>query len=173
MSDTLPIESKGVCQIVGIRPTYLNKIVERGLYGVEPSLRWGQGKGSRRWFTQEDVFGIALVWWLFEAGLRTEVIKRVLRDLGNPRKASAKSAAEALQRRGADYLVIEREVRSAESDKEYPNQRVRLVRSTEITDLLNKSDKESLQVLPVRSLFADLDSRLREHEREGKEGNRR
>jgi hypothetical protein len=69
--------------------------------------------------------------------------------------------------------VIEREVRSAESDKEYPNQRVRLVRSTEITDLLNKSDKESLQVLPVRSLFADLDSRLREHEREGKEGNRR
>jgi DNA-binding transcriptional MerR regulator len=164
----LPLERNELCDLVGVRWIYLNKLIERGLYGIEPSHKSGEGKGSRRWFSREDVLGIALVWWLFEAGLRTEVIKRVLRNLDNRDKANANSAAKALgaalQKSGAEYLVIEREVRSAESKEQYPEQRVDLVRRDQIADFLRKSEKESLHVLPVRSLFADLASRLKKYE---------
>ena len=64
----LVFESRDVIRLVGISPVYLNKFVERGLYGIAPSERTGAGRGRRRLFTSEDVFGIALVWWLFEAG---------------------------------------------------------------------------------------------------------
>jgi DNA-binding transcriptional MerR regulator len=158
------LESGEVAEIVGIRINYLNKIVERGLYGIQPSAKSGSGRGSRRWFTAEDVYGIALVWWLFEAGLRTKVIKRVLRDLGKAEKAAANPASKALQESGAEYLVVRRGVRSAASKAEGPPQLVEFAGSSEIADWLRKPDKKSLYVLPVGQLLTGLTSQLSKYE---------
>lgn len=158
------LESGEITRIVGIRINYLNKIVERELYGIQPSAKSGKGRGTRRWFTAKDVYGIALVWWLFESGLRTEVIKRVLRELGKGTKADANSAAEALQDSGAEYLVVKREIRSAASSERWPPQKVLCADLFKVSDWLGKPDKESLHVLPVGSLLADLSSRLRAYE---------
>jgi DNA-binding transcriptional MerR regulator len=158
------LESGEITQIVGIRINYLNKIVERGLYGIQPSAKSGSGRGSRRWFTEEDVYGVALVWWLFEAGLRTEVIKRVLRRLGNRRDADANAAATALRQQGAEYIVISREIRSAASKEKWPLQEVHHADLSKVSDWLRKPDKKSLHVLPVGSLLADLSSQLKRYE---------
>ena len=158
-----PFESGKVAEIVGIRPIYLNKFVERKLYGIEPSAQRGTGKGTRRWFNLDDLFGIALVWWLFEAGLRAEVIKRVLRGLGNTSKADAYSAAKRLRESGAEYLVVRRGIRSAASKDKWPPQQVSFASVREVSDCLKQSDKESLHVLPVGRLLASVSSQLKKY----------
>jgi len=96
-SEELPavFESTDVERLVDISSIRLNKFVEDNLYRLRPSIKAGKGRGSRRLFNREDVFGIALVWWLFEAGLRSNVIRVVLDEISQ-KKAGANQAAEML-----------------------------------------------------------------------------
>jgi len=150
---TGPFESNDVVKIVGIRPIYLNKFVERKLYGIEPSVRAGAGRGSRRWFNVDDVLGIALVWWLFEAGFRTEVIKRLLREIGKSKTADAKAVVAALIH-SANFLLIIRNPRLSGDKKERTPQVA--VANDDLLDRMKEIDKESFHVLPVGRLFSDL-----------------
>src|SRR5467141_3392935 len=105
-------DSARVCKAVGIRPIYLNKFIERKQYGIEPSVRAGEGRGSRRFFSEDDVYGIALVWWLFEGGLRSETIQYVLNQIcGGKKKVTASDAAMILREGEADILGIMRQPR--------------------------------------------------------------
>ena len=45
---TSDFESSEVTDVLGVQPVYLNKLVERKLYGIMPSVRGGKGPGSRR-----------------------------------------------------------------------------------------------------------------------------
>jgi DNA-binding transcriptional MerR regulator len=139
---------------------YLNRFVERKLYGIEPSIRSGKGRGSRRWFSLEDLMGIALVWWLFESGLRTEVIKRILRVLGKSQKAYSKRAASSLRQSGAEVLIITREPRLADSKEQRTPQVIVTGDSSRINQVLKEFDGKSLQLLPVANLFASVTSRI-------------
>ena len=88
-------ESRIVSAIVGVPINFLNRMVERKLHGIKPSIRSDVNTGGRRWFSKEDVYGIALVYWLFEAGLRagkgkarTSVVQDVLNEIVGKPKAS-------------------------------------------------------------------------------------
>jgi DNA-binding transcriptional MerR regulator len=50
-------------------------------FGITPSLAEAQGSGSRRIYDLENVYEIALASWLVEAGLRIEVIGRVIKQM--------------------------------------------------------------------------------------------
>lgn len=116
-SEKLPavFESTEVERLLGISSIRLNNFLERELYGLRPSIRSGRGRGKPRLFSQEDVFGIALAWWLFEAGLRSPVIQAVLDDLTGRKDASANIAAAKLANLPFDGgLLIQRQPRRAD-----------------------------------------------------------
>src|SRR2546423_1231726 len=71
MSKTInpEIDAADICErLVGITPIYLQNFVQRGSYGLRASVQQGKRREKRRLFSREDVFGIALVWLLFESG---------------------------------------------------------------------------------------------------------
>ena len=105
-------DSAEVSKAVGIRAIYLNTFIQRKKYGIEPSARSGEGRGKPRFFSEEDVCGIALVWWLFEGGLRSEAIQNVLNQICRGKKrATANEAALVLRESEADILAIMRQPR--------------------------------------------------------------
>src|SRR5689334_12355384 len=91
------IESGDITErLVGIAPVYLNKFVQQKMYGITASIQPGKLRAQRRLFSRDDVFAIALVWILFETGLRTDPIRRILTDIAATKKADAKISAKRL-----------------------------------------------------------------------------
>src|SRR5262252_9371803 len=88
--------SSDIAKLVGITPVYLNALVHRKLYGIAASISDRHGESKVRVFSDEDVFGIALVWTLFEAGLRPQQIREILLQLVETEAPDANSAAEFL-----------------------------------------------------------------------------
>jgi DNA-binding transcriptional MerR regulator len=98
--DPYIFETRDVIWLTGIPATYLNKFIEHRSFGITPSIREGTGRGSRRLFSDEDVLGIALVWTLFQAGLRSKAIGEVLRGartLETPEGLATDAAVAILQ----------------------------------------------------------------------------
>ena len=103
----LTFDSNEVCELVGIGPLLLNKFVERKTYGIQPSVRSGKGRGGRRLFSPDDVFGIALVWWLFESGLRSNVIQTVLDGICQAKSVRADQAAKRLMEKKIQTVRVQ------------------------------------------------------------------
>src|ERR1700682_3511511 len=93
-------------RLVGITPVYLQNFLQRGSYGLRSSVSPGKVRSQRRLFSTEDVYGIALVWLLFESGLRGDPIARILNDVAGTRKPDANKSAEALRNSTSDYLLV-------------------------------------------------------------------
>jgi hypothetical protein len=66
-------------------------------------------------FGEEDVYGIALVHLLFESGLRSDVIQRVLNQICKKLDSEANDAARRIMERDADVVVVCREPRTGAS----------------------------------------------------------
>lgn len=160
MDKPIVLGSMDVARLIGIKPTLLNKFVERRKYEIEPSIRpAGGGRGKERLFGEEDIFGIALVHWLFESGLRYEVIQRVLNQVcGGRLKSSANDAAAALLRRKVEMLVITREPRAAGTEKA-PAQITRQCDSGQASQMIRDITGSAL-VIPVGDLFSRLGEAL-------------
>lgn len=107
----LTFDSNEVCELVGIGPLLLNKFVERKTYGIQPSVRRGKGRGGRRLFSPDDVLGIALVWWLFESGLRSNVIQTVLDEICRGERGAADQAAKRLIQKKIQVVRIQTQPR--------------------------------------------------------------
>jgi hypothetical protein len=119
-------------------------------------VRSGKGRGSRRRFSQDDLFGIALVWWLFEAGLRTQAIQYVLNQICGGRLGSrASDAARIVTERKAELLVIKRWPRK-KVGAEYPKQRILLTDTGGMSEQTDGLETEALLVLPVGKLYSRL-----------------
>lgn len=157
-------DTQEVLEIVGIQPIYLNKFIEREQYGIGASVRKGEGRGSRRLFSPDDVFGIALVWWLFEGGLRSKAIELVLNYVcGRKRESKASDAARIILHRDADVLAVAREPRiSVDPNPKHPEQRIHHVSSSEITHLIREDATACLLIIPVKKLFAALKQSMQE-----------
>src|SRR5437016_259941 len=95
-------------RLVGITPIYLQRFIQRGLYSLKASVKSGKVRAQRRSFSRDDVFGIALVWLLFESGLRTDPIIRVLKAIAGTTKPDANLAARKLLDAKHEYLLISR-----------------------------------------------------------------
>jgi hypothetical protein len=163
MQDTF--ESSDVENVVGISRNYLNKFIERELYGIVPSERMDVGRGRRRWFSRDDVFGIALVWWLFEAGLRSDVIKRILRDCFGQKDANANKAAYSLREDGVAFLVICRIPRSGGGHRrKNPQQSVHMLDKDDLLALVGENKAQAIQIIPAGELFWNLEMAIAELE---------
>lgn len=121
MPQFLTFDSSEVCELVGIGPLLLNKFVERRTYGIQPSVRSGKGRGGRRLFSPDDVFGIAFVWWLFESGLRSGVIENILDQICKPAKGIASETGKRLVERKIQKARVRMEPRGLHSGSRKPN----------------------------------------------------
>src|SRR5438045_5990790 len=95
-----------IARLVGIQPSLLNKFIQRGKYGIEASVQPGKGQGKQRFFGEADLYGIALVYWLFESGLRSETIQYVLNQVCGGRRGSKASDAASKVPRGIDTMLV-------------------------------------------------------------------
>lgn len=123
-------DSNEVCDLVGIGPLLLNKFVERRTYGIQPSVRLGKGRGGRRLFSPDDVLGIALVWWLFETGLRSGVIENILDQICASANGIAGEAGKKLVGRKTQVVrvrTIPREMDRGRRRLKKPEQLVNLI----------------------------------------------
>src|SRR5215472_18722315 len=112
-TDSQPkFDSADICErLVGITPIYLNNFLQRGSFGLKPSIQGGKLRSQRRQFSREDVYGFALVWLLFETGLRTDPIARILKQIVDTPKANANLAAKKLLEVKAEFLAVLRQPR--------------------------------------------------------------
>ena len=137
MSTAQHIDSADVTgRLVGITPMYLQNFVQRQLFGLKASVQRGKWREKRRLFSRDDVFGIALVWLLFESGLRTEPLARVLTELAGTKKADANLAAKKLLDQGSDYLFVARTPRKpARTPAKKPAQTVKAIQQEQLASL--------------------------------------
>lgn len=148
-------------RLVGITPTYLNNFVQRGLFGLKASVQSGQVRAKRRLFSREDVFGIALVWLLFESGLRTDPIIRVLKDIARTKTPNANLAAKKLLDSNAEFLLICRQARRpSKIPTERPNQTVQSVPRSQLAELLDEHSEQNVLVIPIGAKFSDIANRI-------------
>ena len=148
-----------VARLVGIQPTLLNKFIERQQYGISPSVRPGGGRGKERLFGEEDIYGIALAYWLFESGLRSESIQFVLNQIVRGH-VDAKARNAAYYARRAEVLAITRQPRSGYA--EHPVQKTYLCDLARALPLVRETPSSSVLLIPVRSLFANLEKKMGE-----------
>ena len=154
-------ESGELTNLVGIKPFYLNKFMERSLYGIRPSVRQGKVRQRRSLFNREDVFGVALVWWLFESGLRPLAIQFVLSQIDRSRAAKANSAASKLLTQKAQFLVISREPRSTDNhEAKHPKQGVQVADRSQVVRMITAESAASMLVIPVGKLYSALTKRI-------------
>jgi hypothetical protein len=148
-------------RLVGITPIYLQNFISRGLYGLRASVKPGKVRAQRRLFSRDDVFGIALVWLLFESGLRSDPIARVLNDIAGTKKANANVAAKKLQESQSAYLLIVRNPRGpTKRPQEKPEQSVKVVHNAELSGEMEQHASSDVLVIPVGFKFGDVRKRL-------------
>jgi hypothetical protein len=132
------------------------KFVESPGYGIKPSVRVKAGKGAPRLYNQNDVLSIALAWWLFQSGFRSQAIGRVLRqmEVRNILAASTDWNPEAASRH---YLVVRREM----AKEEPPEQVVFEGDLEKVVAAIKATVRCGFQILPIGSLLSLLWKRLR------------
>jgi len=93
-------------RLVGITSVQLQNFYQHGPYGLHASVQGGKVRQQRRLFAEDDIFGIALVWQLFECGLRSGSIVQALNEIARTKKPNANLAAKKLRAAKAEFLVI-------------------------------------------------------------------
>jgi hypothetical protein len=154
-------DAADICErLVGIVPIYLQNFVSRSVYGLRASVKPGKVRTQRRLFSLDDVFGIALVWLLFESGLRKEPIARVLSDIAGTKKADANLAAKKLWQAKTDYLLILRKPRvPTKTPSEKPAQNIRIISPKDVYK--PRTWNPALEILiPVGDKFRDIERRM-------------
>lgn len=157
------IDAADICErLVGITPVYLQNFVQRGLYGLRSSVSPGRVRSQRRLFSPQDVYGITLVWLLFESGLRGDPIARILKEVTGTKKPDANKAAAKLLKSKTAYLLIYRSPRRpSKSIAKMPVQTVEAVTEDGFSRKLQQRwPHQSAQVVPVGEKFADVQKRL-------------
>lgn len=155
------IDNADICErLVGITPIYLQNFVSRGSYGLHASVVRGKVRAQRRLFSHEDVLGIALVWLLFESGLRGEPIARVLNDIAGTKKADANLAAKKLLQAKSEYLLILRKPRGpTKNPSDKPAQEIRIISPKDASE--PRIWKPAVEiVIPIGDKFRDIERRL-------------
>ena len=154
------IETSDVTDLlVGIRPVYLNTFLQRELYGIAASVQAGRVREKRRLFSESDVYGIALLWMLFESGLRTQAIRRILNEIGGTKKANARISAEVLLKSRAEYLAVVREPRRPKGKTE-PEPKIRTVKQAELGEIVENNPTANILLVPIGAKFDDIKKRL-------------
>jgi hypothetical protein len=155
-------QASQIAKAIGMPEKRLGKFVESPGYKIKPSVRAEGGKGAPRLYDLPDLLSIALAWWLFQAGHRSQVIGRVLEAKG-VRKSLAESEHWSAEEAKNRFMIVKREMSSYEP----PPQDVRVGDPDEIISDIKLADRHAFQVLPIGSLLLGLWERLREPQSKG------
>lgn len=130
-------------------------------YGITPALAQAAGTGTRRLYDLENVCELALAWWLFQSGLRSDVVGWILRQIRTEQEPLKKLLELDKDQGNTLHLVITRTERKGHFLA--PRQRVDFLRSIDdITRLLDTSeDNSSFVLIPVGANYLDLKRRLK------------
>jgi hypothetical protein len=166
--DPYVFESRDVIRFAGIPATYLNKFIEHRSFGIKPSIREGSGRGTRRLFSDEDALGIALVWSLFQVGLRSRVIAQVLEAIlegpGGPQGLATEAAgrldAECAALNEPKVLVIRRSL-----GRSRKNTRSLQVWLDDKDYVEPRSDVSSELIIPISMVFAEVKKKIQQFKR--------
>lgn len=149
-------QTADIAKFVEMPQRRLTKFVESPGYGITPSIRAKGGKGLPRLYSRIDLLKIALTWWLFQAGFRSQVIERVL---NSPKIEELLLDSRHWTREHAKgrLLVVKREMAAYEP----PNQEVYLASPDEAAAGLHGTQRHAFQVLPIGHLLVGLWDRMR------------
>jgi hypothetical protein len=146
--------------LVGITPVYLNTFIHRKLYGLaKPEVRKGEKGDKQRVFSEADVYAIALVWMLFESGLRTQAIRRIMNQLAGTKVANARITAEALRKSKAEYIVVVREPRKPKG-KTKPEPKISTAKTDELPAIVAGNATANVLLIPIGQKFEDIRKRI-------------
>jgi hypothetical protein len=136
-------------------PTHLNALVTRNLYKIKPSI---SGRGQKvRVFDEDDLFGIAFVWILFESGLRTQEIRDIMSELTGA-EADARYTAQGWREiPGAEYLVISRDPHGPKRDLGFE---IGIATWYDLADTFAETKTESVLAIPIGARFAEIKQRI-------------
>lgn len=137
-----------IAELVGMPETRISKFVESPGYGIRPTVRQKAGRGAPRLYSTEDMLKIALAWWLFQGGFRSQVIGRVLKE-----KAVSQLLNSSKDWQAQRYLVVKREL----SADEKPQQQVQVVSKQALLGEIAAT--HALHVLPIGVLLESLNRR--------------
>ena len=157
-------QTADIARFVEMPEKRLTKFVESPGYGITPSIRAKAGKGSPRLYSRIDLLKIALTWWLFQAGFRSQVIERVL-DSPKIGKLLLESRNWKREDAKGHLLVVKREMAAYEP----PRQLVFVTSPDEAAKGLRETQCHAFQVLPIGHLLVGLWDRMRVSD-EGKSG---
>lgn len=150
-------QASEVAKLIGMPQRRLIKFVESPGYRVKPSVRVGKGQGAPRLYSQTDVLSIALAWWLFQSGFRSQVIGEVL---GESQTATILAASSEWKAETANHIYLV--VRSDMAGKESPSQDVfGVVLEDALAVIKQSSGQYGFQILPIGALLSQLWKNLR------------
>jgi len=70
-----------VAKILRLDSWRLQKFLDSPRYNISPSGQLGEGKGSRRWFTAEDIYRIGIATFLVRDGFTPKLIAEILQQM--------------------------------------------------------------------------------------------
>ena len=162
MQKTVILATPDVASLLRADRFTLNRLVNR--FELEPSYG-SRGQGKVLLFGIEDIGTIALVYWLFRSGLRTEAIRDALADRQFNELRQKLVSTEAFERVGTQfsYLVSWRVVEPKKGKKKAKvGQEVRLTRDiAEIQRILKVEKQFGFVVVPIGRLLRELAGRIR------------
>ena len=153
-------QASEIARLVGIPQPKLAKFMESPGYKLNPSLREKAGRGAPRLYNLDDLLAVALAWWLFQAGFRSQVIGRIISARETTRLLTESEHWKPPENR---LLVISRQI---ESGDRRPEQKVSFVSGKVVAADVQTDLRRSLQILPVGKLLVALWEQLRTEKRE-------
>jgi hypothetical protein len=125
---------------------------------IETSVGVRGGRGSRLLFTVEDVAKLAVAYWLFRSGLRTQAIRQALEDKQLKQLCNSLAGVEAFEQVGTrlGFLVTWRPAKGRD-----PSQEVKLERDfAGVQRILESVLQYGFVVIPIGRLVRDLGATL-------------
>jgi hypothetical protein len=122
--------------------------------GIETSVGTRGGRGSRLLFTVDDVATLALAYWLFRSGLRTQAIRQALDDDKVKKLCAELNSAEAFEQASThlEFLVTWRPAKG-----KLASQEVKLEKDfTGVQQILRTVIQNGFVVIPIGRLLKEL-----------------
>jgi len=149
-------------KVLGLPEWRIVRFAQVKKYGITPAYGEAAGPGSWRLYDRENVCEMALAFWLVQAGVRMEVIGRVIRQM---RRTGGLSylLSQDQSNTGTHYLGVIRTPRG----KIVGQEAIIIQNWEQLQGIFQQNRDSSLVVIPTGLRFRWLAERLRQLEQEG------
>lgn len=160
--DSKIFTTEKVAKILGLPEWRVVRFAQTDGYGIKPAFGEAAGPGSRRLYDLENVCEIALASWLVQAGLRVEVIGRVLKRLRKQGGLSHYLAQKWGDKAMGTYLGVIRAPKGKIAGQEV----ISIQSWDHLANIFQDDPYSSALIIPIGARFLLLARRLSEQEQE-------